>query len=160
VKTLVIGYGNRSRRDDGVGGFVIEQLQALNLPNVELQIAQQLEVDAAETISHYDAAIFVDAAVPESRQLVARTVVEPRLQSHAVAHYLTPADLLAMCQSLYRRQPRAILFSVRGRDFNFGTTLTPQVERAALEVVREIAHLVGSPQPHEAGHPGGWAARA
>ena len=36
---LVIGYGNQSRRDDGVGWFVLEQLAALDLPNVELETA-------------------------------------------------------------------------------------------------------------------------
>jgi hypothetical protein len=26
MKTLILGYGNQSRRDDGVGWFVLEQL--------------------------------------------------------------------------------------------------------------------------------------
>ena len=66
VKTLIIGYGNQSRRDDGVGWFVLEQLAALNLPNVELETSQQLEVEASETISRFDAVIFVDAAISRS----------------------------------------------------------------------------------------------
>ena len=51
MKTLIIGYGNQSRRDNGVGWFVIEQLAALNLPDVKLETAHQLEVETAETIS-------------------------------------------------------------------------------------------------------------
>ena len=138
MKTLIIGYGNRSRRDDGVGGFVVEQLAALNLPGVEPESAHQLDVEAAETISRYDAVIFVDAAIPEAPKAIQHTVITPNFQGHAVAHYLTPADILSLCKTLYQREPKAILFSIRGRDFNFGTTLTPEVEAAAREVVKQI----------------------
>jgi len=144
MKTLVIVYGNRSRRDDGVGWFVIEQLAALNLPEVELETDQQLEIEAAETISRFDTVIFVDAAIPEAPEPIQRTVVTPRFRSHAVAHYLTPADVLSLCKTLHGREPRAILFSIRGRDFNFGTTLSPEVEQAAREVVKQIVKIVRS----------------
>jgi hydrogenase maturation protease len=144
VKTLIIGYGNQSRRDDGVGWFIIEQLAALNLSGVALETAHQLEVEIAETISRYDAVIFVDAAIPEAPEAIQRSVVTPNFQSHAVAHYLTPADVLSLCQTLYQREPKAVLFSIRGRDFNFGTTLTPEVEQAARAVVKQIAGLIRS----------------
>ena len=144
MKILILGYGNRSRRDDGVGWFVLEQLAALDLPGVELETAHQLEVEAAETISRYDAVIFVDAAIPEAPEAIQRSVVTPNFQSHAVAHYLTPADVLSLCKTLYQREPKAVLFSIRGHDFNFGTTLTPEVEQAARGVVKQIAELVRS----------------
>jgi hydrogenase maturation protease len=144
MKILIIGYGNQSRRDDGVGWFVLEQLAALKLPGVDLETSQQLEIEASETISRFDAVIFVDAAIPEAPEAIQRTVVTPNFQSHAVAHYLTPADVLSLCKTLYGREPKAVLFSIRGRDFNFGTTLMPEVEQAAREVVRQIAELVRS----------------
>jgi hydrogenase maturation protease len=144
VKTLIIGYGNRSRRDDGVGWFVVEQLAALKLPGVELETGQQLEIEAAETISHCDAVIFVDAAIPEVPEPIQRTVVTPNFQGHAVAHYLTPADVLSLCRTLYNLEPRAILFSIRGRDFNFGATLSPEVEQAGREVVKQITEIIRS----------------
>ena len=84
----------------------------------------------------------MDAAIPEAPEAIQRTVVVPTFQSHAVAHYLTPADVLSLCKTLYRREPKAILFSIRGRDFNFGTTLTPEVEQAARDVVKQIAAIV------------------
>jgi len=141
MKLLVIGYGNPSRNDDGVGWFVVEQLQAAGLSGVELQTAHQLEVDHADTIGKFDTVVFVDAAVPQAPERVNRTVVKPRLQGHPVAHYLTPADLLALTSSLYGQEPRAILFSVRGHDFNFGTSLSPATEHAAQNVVDEIVRL-------------------
>jgi hydrogenase maturation protease len=144
LKTLIIGYGNQSRRDDGVGWFVIEQLAALNLPGVELETGQQLEIESAETISRFDAVIFVDAAISEAPQLIQRNIVTPNFQGHAVAHYMTPGDVLSLCKTLHGREPRAILFSIRGRDFDFGTTLTPEVEQAAREVVKQITEIIRS----------------
>ena len=150
MKTLVLGYGNRSRTDDGVGWFVLERLQELGLPNVELHTSHQLDVDHAELISGFDDVIFVDAAIPQSPQLITRTVVQPCFRSHAVAHYLTPGDLLELAQTLFGRAPRGILFSIRGSDFNFGTTLSSATERAAYEVVREIGDLLSLPGQSEA----------
>jgi hydrogenase maturation protease len=144
MKTLIIGYGNNSRRDDGAGWFVIDQLAALNLPGVDLRTSHQLEVELAEDLKAYDAAIFVDAAVPEATDAVKRTVVKPLFEGHAVAHYLTPSDLLSLCANLYGHNPAALLFTIRGRDFDFGMTLSPEVETAAREVVRQIHELINS----------------
>ncbi|MGO9244805.1 MAG: hydrogenase maturation protease [Verrucomicrobiia bacterium] len=151
MKTLVLGYGNRSRMDDGVGWFVLESLQELGLPNVELQTSHQLDVDHAELITGFDEVIFVDAAVPQSPQPIAVTVVQTCFRSHAVAHYLTPSDLLALAQTLFGRAPRGILFSIRGSDFNFGTTLSPATERAARDVVHQIEELLSIPGQTEPG---------
>jgi hydrogenase maturation protease len=142
MKIFVIGYGNSSRNDDGVGWSVVERLRQQSVPDLELLTAHQLEVDLAETIREYDVVVFVDAAVPESPQAVARTTVAADFQSHAVAHFLTPADVLGLCQMLYEVPPQAFLFSIRGHDFNFGTTLSPATAAAAREVVWEIEQLV------------------
>jgi hydrogenase maturation protease len=145
VTTLIIGYGNQSRRDDGVGWFVLAQLAERDLPNVTLETTHQLEIEAAETISRFDRVIFVDAAIPEAPVAIQRSDVSPNFQSHAVAHYLTPADVLSLCQTLYHREPKAVLFSIRGKDFNFGTTLSTEVEKAAREVVKQIVELATQP---------------
>lgn len=156
-QVLIVGYGNRSRSDDGAGWFVVEQLEKAGLADTEFLVTQQLEVELAETISHYDFVVFVDAATAQSPHPVTRCEVTPSLQSHAVTHYFTPGDLLALCRTLYQRQPRGALFSIRGENFNFGTTLLPVTELAAIDVVRQITRLILSLQarghvPSEAGH--------
>ena len=142
VKTLILGYGNGSRRDDGVGWFVVERLEALSLGGVEFMTAHQLEVDHAEVISRFDNVIFVDAAVPQSPKPINATVVQPRFQSHAVAHYLTPSDLVSLSDTLYGHVPRAFLFSIRGSNFGFGVGLSSATEGWGLEVVQRIQQLV------------------
>lgn len=141
MKILIIGYGNNSRNDDGVGWHVVERLQAQGVRGLEYLAVHQLEVELAETVREYDAVIFVDAAVPESPQAVTRTTVASDYAAHAVAHYLTPADVIGLCATLYAVRPQAFLFSIRGHDFNFGMTLSPATEAAAREVVWEIRQL-------------------
>ena len=142
MKTLIIGYGNDSRNDDGVGWFVVAELAKQNLPGVTLTTAHQLEVDFAETIADYDRVIFVDAAIPESPAAWWTAEVAPGFQSHAVAHFLTPGDVLGLCQTLTGRAPRGVIYCIRGHDFNFGTTFSPETRLAAAEVVRHITALV------------------
>jgi len=138
MKTLVIGYGNDSRNDDGAGWFVVNELAKLNLPGVTLETAHQLEVDFAETVCDYDQVIFVDAAIPESAEPWWTEEVEPGFKSHAVAHFMTPGDVLGLCRTLYGKTPRGRLFSIRGSDFNFGMELSPETRQSALEVTRAI----------------------
>ena len=147
MKILVIGYGNQSRQDDGAGWLVIERLSALSLPDVELQVAHQLEVDVAETVSRFDVVIFVDAAVSDVPDAVTRTVVQPNPVCRAVSHNMAPADVLALCRTLYGKEPQGMLFSIRGHDFDFGMTVSPEVEEAVNEVVQQIMQIVQNPHP-------------
>jgi len=145
MRTLVIGYGNDSRNDDGIGWFVVAELQKRALPGVTFETAHQLEVDFAETVRDYDLVVFVDAAIPESKSAWWRDEVTPGFQSHAVAHFMSPADILGLCRTLYGRAPRGVAYSIRGHDFNFGSALTPATRVAALEAVESIAKLVTEP---------------
>lgn len=148
MKTLVIGYGNNSRRDDGIGWFVAEILSGMDLPRADIETLHQLEVELAEALIRYDRVIFVDAAVPELPQRIQCSRVDPDFQSHAVAHYLTPPDVLSLCKTLYGHEPEAWLFSIRGVDFNFGMELTPAVEEAGREVVDRIAEMLTVSAPN------------
>ena len=143
MKTLIIGYGNDSRNDDGVGWFVISELSKLNLPGVTLETAHQLEVDFAETVRGYDQVFFVDAAIPESPEAWWTAEVVPGFESHAVAHFMTPGDVLGLSQTLFgSAPPRGRLFSIRGHDFNFGMDLSPETRQSAAQVVDQIVALV------------------
>ena len=94
MKTLVIGYGNDSRNDDGIGWFVVAELQRRALPGVTFATAHQLEVDFAETVRDFDLVVFVDAAIPESPAAWWSEEVEPGFQSHAVGKMPITIELL------------------------------------------------------------------
>jgi hydrogenase maturation protease len=143
MKTLVLGFGNRSRRDDGAGWEVVERLREMTPPKVELQAVHQLDLAMAETVSEFDLVIFVDAAVPNGLPFVSREVVKPQGNANAASHFVTPSDLITVCATLYGRPPEAMLFTIPARDLNFGEHLSPRAEADARSVAGEIAALIG-----------------
>lgn len=153
MRTLVIGYGNPSRRDDGVALAIINGLrQRLGLPSldgdddgyddlgraIDTLFMQQLMPELAETISHYDGVIFLDAHVGVFPEMIRRVSLAPNDDRAIVSHHVKPAGLLEIARRLYGRAPVGELISVRGFDFDFGTELTPATMEAAGQVAGEI----------------------
>ena len=56
MRTLVLGFGNPGRLDDGLGPAVVEALRAYELPGVTMDADYQLRVEDAAEIAGYDAA--------------------------------------------------------------------------------------------------------
>jgi len=144
-KIRVIGYGNPTRRDDRVGWYVVEKLQAkLGYESpVELQTVHQLEIELADEISHDELVIFVDAHVSEEEDWKRITPLEPGYEMGVVTHHLTPTSLIGLTKALYNKEPQGILFSVKGTDFNFGENLSPQTQKYADEVIEDILKYIG-----------------
>ena len=142
-KTLVIGYGNTLRSDDGVGVRVVEEISTLHLPGVETRTCHQLGLELAEEFPGFDAVVFVDAAVdgPPIRHSTFPPDASPQ---SPLAHNVTPASLLEGAFALYGARPEAHLFTVRGESFEFGTVLSPPVKRRAAETVSRVRMFLQS----------------
>ncbi|VGO14536.1 hypothetical protein PDESU_03099 [Pontiella desulfatans] len=63
MSTLVIGYGNPGRLDDGLGPAFAERIQGLGLSGVTVESNYQLNIEDAELVSRYDTVVFADASV-------------------------------------------------------------------------------------------------
>lgn len=142
---LVIGYGNPMRSDDGFGLRAVEQLKKdVRDRDVEIVGCQQLTPELAERIAKVDLALFVDAdtdgvsGTMHTRQLV--PVRDPN--SHTMVHHLDPAGLLGLTQALYKKAPRAMLLTVTGECFGFGTQLSSEVAKALPGVVHHIEEII------------------
>lgn len=61
MKTLVIGFGNTLRGDDGVGPLVAEQVDTWNLRNVRSLSVHQLTPELAADIAQVETVFFIDA---------------------------------------------------------------------------------------------------
>jgi hydrogenase maturation protease len=153
ARTLVIGYGNPSRNDDGVGLAVVnllrlrQGLKALDETtdgfdelggSLDTLFLQQLTPELAETLADYDRLILVDAHTGAYPDLVHQTQLSPRHDPAMVSHILKPDHLLALSEQCCGRSPRAELLSVRGFDFNFGETLSQQTAQGVAQVVQAI----------------------
>ncbi|MBK8988144.1 MAG: hydrogenase maturation protease [Chloroflexi bacterium] len=160
METLLIGYGNPLRGDDGVGWRVIEEINhfqssivngqwggpltphsALRTP--QLIAVHQLLPELAEPISEAELVIFVDASVEGEPGAVQVQAVTPRPQQPgAFSHHFDPAGLLAYAGEVYGRCPPAYLVTVTAVSLGYAEILSPTVAAALPEVLAEIQSLI------------------
>ncbi len=137
--TLIIGYGNALRGDDGAGYMVAELLrERIQDPEIEILSQQQLVPELMEAISHAAHVIFIDASVSGRAGKVTRIVLRPAPACAHFTHHATPEALLAGAQSLYGHTPEATLYTIPGRFFETGEELSPSVRRAVNELVATL----------------------
>lgn len=156
-QTLVIGYGNPDRQDDGVAWHVLHALAVrLNLPTpdsyenefppneqLDIDFTLQLTPEMAERIAPYERVCFVDAHTGSIARQVQLVPVESQFQHSPFTHHLTAQSLLSMCQSLYGKTPQAALLSVRGYLFEFERQLSPETAALVPEAVEKIVEWLG-----------------
>ena len=151
LNTLIVGYGNALRGDDGAGFLAAELLRdRIHRPDIEILSQHQLLPELMEPISRASRVIFIDASVSGRAGKVHRIPLRPAPACARVTHHATPEALLAGAQSLYGHTPEATLYSIPGRNFQVGQELTPSVRRAVDQLVdaleKELArHFVAAP---------------
>jgi hydrogenase maturation protease len=139
--TLVIGYGNTLRGDDGAGVCAAEGA-ARRFPGVDVMTVHELQPELAETISRYTDVIFLDAALEGSgiRTDVIEPATDPRPDG---SHANSPGTLLSLCRSLYGRVPnRSLLIAIPGRTFDFSEQLSPFTEIMVEQAIEEVGHYL------------------
>ena len=146
ARVLVIACGNELRADDGIGPGIARALaERLPAGAADVVIVHQLSPELSDPAALADLVVFVDAAAAG----VPGTVrVEPVTPAETVpggfTHSLTPATLLAMTAALHGRAPRAVMISVAGESFGFGSELSETARHAlpvAVDCLKEvIAH--------------------
>lgn len=143
-KTLVIGFGNPLRADDGVAWHIVERLQEAEPRGDEVFIlTHQLTPELAETISGAAQVIFVDAAEGSPPGVVAHFPLEARPDSASLTfHELTPPGLLALTEQLYGSPPPAIMLTVTGESFALSEALSAPVAAAVPEAVDRVRTLL------------------
>jgi hydrogenase maturation protease len=153
MTTLVIGYGNPSRRDDGVGLAIVNGLRRRSgLPaldegsdgfddlgrSLDTLFLHQLAPELAETLAEYDRVYFVDAHAGNYDEPVHRERLAVGAGPSLVSHHMQPGMLLALTAQVYGSAPEAELISVRGYDFDFGSTLSEVTAEGVEQVIEEL----------------------
>ena len=141
--TLIIGYGNALRGDDGAGYIAAELLrERIHNPAVEVLIMQQLVPELMEPISRAVQVLFIDAAILGRAGSFQRVPLRPAPACAQFTHHATPETLLAGAQSLYGHTPEALLYTIPGEFFEIGQELTPSVRRAVDALVEELVEVL------------------
>lgn len=167
LHSLVAGFGNLYRRDDGVARFVVNALrERLGRPpleemddgfgdlghQVDTVVLHQLVPELAEDLQNYDLVIFVDAHVASGiPEPVHEETLKVIYRAPFVYHQTHPSTVLALTMQLYDRAPQAILLSLLGHDFDFGPGLSAETAALVAPAVDRILTLVTAPVEDRAG---------
>lgn len=120
---LVFACGNPSRGDDALGPLLLERLEALNPPNVELLADFQLQVEHVADMLGRERVLFIDASVSCPPPFAFSRLHAAKDTSYT-SHAMSPAAVLQACQELYGAAPPAYLLAVRGETFELGEPLS------------------------------------
>ena len=161
--TLVLGYGNVDRMDDGLAWHVLAGLVgALGEPvpaspdeplpsqagPVDCLFVPQLTPELAEQLAQYRRVCFVDAHTGDLPDETRLTSTAPAYSAAPFTHHLTPATCLALAKAMYGRAPEAMVASARGEAFGFARELSPGARGRVRALVAAIQDwLVPAPQP-------------
>ncbi len=136
MKTLVIGYGNTLRGDDGVGYRVAERLQTEAGDRLDSRPVHQLTPELALDIAQVDRVWFVDAWIAgtiPTMQPLTLTPVAPVMD-----HRWQPTSLLHLAKTLYEAEPVAYQLLIPAADFDYGEHLSSGAQAGMEWAVQTI----------------------
>lgn len=147
----IIGCGNRERMDDGAGVLVAERLRSLGV-DAGIQSGEALAL--IEAWSGANDVIVVDTVVAgapvgtvhlwDSEQPL------PLPSSPASTHGLGVAEAIELARALGRLPRRLRVYGIEGRQFGFGSSLSPELTLTLEEVVQQILTQVHCSTAEEA----------
>ena len=151
--TLLIGFGNVLRGDDGIGVRIAERLEEDDLgAGVRSVAAHQLLPEHVEWLREVDRVVFVDAAVdvPAGELIVSELATASSggsaLQTPGVGpltfHHLTPQGLLAACDALYGRAPDAVMVRIGVASTETSMALSADLEHRFGEYCERVRGLL------------------
>jgi len=136
---LIIGIGNPSRGDDALGPLLIERLEALQLPDVELLTDFQLQVEYVLDLRGRREVVFVDASLDAPAPFTFAPVVALEDASYS-SHELSPGAVLHVYHKLFGEPPPAFVLALRGEAFELGEGLSEAASahlEAALDFIAQ-----------------------
>ncbi len=140
---FIIGYGNPLRSDDAIGQqMALLMEQRLQGEDIQVKTAYQLTPELVEPISHAQLVIFIDARIGAIPGIVIWESIEPEITIGAFTHHVSPAALLSAAHELYGAKPKGILISIAGAVFDYGSELSPQLNRVLPGLADQIEAII------------------
>lgn len=126
---LLIGIGNSSRRDDGLGWAFLDRIKKILPPGVELIYKYQLNIEDAEVISKTDSVIFIDAFSGELENGFSYENCMPIDSFEFTTHALSPGVIVSLCKNLYDIEPDAYVLKIQGSEWELKDGLSPLAKK-------------------------------
>jgi len=157
LRSLVIGYGNLDRCDDGVGFYIVNRLRR-HLGQKPLDgdengmselgghrdsvFLRQLVPELVETVVNYQRVIFVDAHIPAGGSPLVCRQIDACQGDPLLSHHMQPAQLLGILKALYDREPVSHLLTIQGCSFDLGRKLSPETAEFVAPAAAMIIDLL------------------
>ena len=140
---LVIGAGNRFRRDDGVGPMVARRLRALLPSGVVVLETGGEAAELLEAWQGFERVIIVDAASSGGTPGALRRIDVAEeslchLSPSASSHGLGVTEAVELARALGRLPSHLVVYAVEGEDFTTGEGLSRQVAAAVPHLLQQI----------------------
>lgn len=147
MRVVVLGWGNASRGDDGLGPLLLARVEALGRPNVRAIEDFQLQLEHALDLDGADLVLFLDAGKGTPAPF-SFYETHPRLGLTHTSHAMAPEAVLDVhTRVLGRTPPPAFVLAIRGEDFELGTGLG-EVATERLELAWDFLRpLIEAPGP-------------
>lgn len=139
--TLVIGFGNGLRSDDGAG-IRAATLIAEQSPTLRIIATQQLTPDLAEDIAFTAQLVFLDAyAAPGAgaNLRVQRVFAHDAGRVSPAGHHGSPAGLMRLASEVFGTAPDAWVVGIPAYSFAAGEVFSP----GTLQSIDEAVALIG-----------------
>ncbi|WP_298288344.1 hydrogenase maturation protease [uncultured Lutibacter sp.] len=139
--TLIIGIGNNTRQDDGLGWCFLEHLEKEGYHEDSLLYKYQLMVEDAELIAKYEKVIFVDAC---KTQLNNGFEIERVLPAEKVAfstHEVPPNQILNLCETIYQKKPKSYIIKIQGYVWDIQIGLSNEATENLKKTVSYFKHF-------------------
>lgn len=150
--TLIIGYGNTLRSDDGLGWHAAARLaEDPRLRRAQVLWQHQLTPELAVDVSEASLVVLVDISVGDEAGAISVRRLDPTPGAESAwSHHIEPAALVALARELWSASPPVYVVSVGAASLDVGDRLSPAVERALPAVVDAVVAIVAK---HD--HPSG-----
>ena len=143
AKTLLLGIGNPTRGDDGVGWEIVRLIDLIGLPDLETRVSQQLGLELLEEWDRFERVLFVDA--DPSIEDFSLERIENIDSPTSSTHHLRPEVMLRLSEDLYGGSPQLFLCRVPAHNFGFDESLSIYTRRQAIQATRAIKEWLVEP---------------
>ncbi|HSM25466.1 MAG TPA: hypothetical protein VK856_11430 [Anaerolineaceae bacterium] len=156
-KTLIFGYGNPDREDDGVSWHILKGIAEnfdIEFPDscgeelihnhafLHFMFNLQLMPEMAYEMMNYKRICFVDAHTGALQKDLNIQILDRKFQNSPLTHHMTPQTVLSILDTAFNHKPEAILVSVRGYQFGFSNSLSKKTEILSEQAVKEISSWI------------------
>lgn len=125
---IIIGIGNNTRQDDGLGWSFLKTLENEGFRTDNLVYKYQLMVEDSELISEFKSVIFVDAYKSVLKSGFSLKPIYPSEKVSFSTHSVPPNQILNLCESIYAKNPNAYLLKIQGYKWDIGVEMSKQAK--------------------------------